>query len=319
MPDIAVDASPLAGFARYDRSLTRFGELEWRGGLVLTSPDPRFGGWSGLILDRTGTELVAVSDRQAWMRATLVHDGETLAGLVSARLGDFRPRDPAMKGIGHDRDAEAIALISGSFDKGQVLVSFERKNRLARLSLDGDTFSDPLGFYAKPPEARDFPENLGFEAATVLRGGPDKGAVVAIAEDFPDASGHHSGWIWIGGAPQRFALTRTPFLAVTDAASLDDGSLIILERRAGLMGGFAMRLRYIRPGAIRPGAILEGEVLMEAGLGHEVDNMEALAVHRNSKGETILTLMSDNNFSAYLQRSLVLQFALSPAFAPEPP
>jgi hypothetical protein len=37
--------------------------------------------------------------------------------------------------------------------------------------------------------------------------------------------------------------------------------------------------------------------------------MEALDVHRNAAGETILTVMSDDNFSP-LQRTLLLRFAL---------
>jgi hypothetical protein len=37
--------------------------------------------------------------------------------------------------------------------------------------------------------------------------------------------------------------------------------------------------------------------------------MEGIAVHRNAQGETIVTLVSDDNFSA-IQRNLLLQFAL---------
>ena len=37
--------------------------------------------------------------------------------------------------------------------------------------------------------------------------------------------------------------------------------------------------------------------------------MEGLSVHRGANGETMLTLISDDNFSA-LQRTLLLQFVL---------
>jgi hypothetical protein len=37
--------------------------------------------------------------------------------------------------------------------------------------------------------------------------------------------------------------------------------------------------------------------------------MEGIAVHRNAQGETIITLVSDDNFSA-IQRNLLLQFTL---------
>ena len=46
-----------------------------------------------------------------------------------------------------------------------------------------------------------------------------------------------------------------------------------------------------------------------ADLAYQIDNMEGIAVHRNAAGETIVTLVSDNNFSV-LQRNLLLQFAL---------
>ena len=42
---------------------------------------------------------------------------------------------------------------------------------------------------------------------------------------------------------------------------------------------------------------------------YNIDNMEGIAVHRAASGETILTLMSDDNFSP-LQRTLIMQFAM---------
>jgi hypothetical protein len=37
--------------------------------------------------------------------------------------------------------------------------------------------------------------------------------------------------------------------------------------------------------------------------------MEGLSIHRSATGETVLTLISDDNFSV-LQRTLLLQFVL---------
>ncbi len=44
-------------------------------------------------------------------------------------------------------------------------------------------------------------------------------------------------------------------------------------------------------------------------MGFEIDNMEGLSVTQNGKGETLITIVSDNNFSA-LQRTVLLRFAL---------
>ncbi len=49
--------------------------------------------------------------------------------------------------------------------------------------------------------------------------------------------------------------------------------------------------------------------MIEADLAYQIDNMEGIAVHRNSAGETIVTLVSDDNFSI-IQRNLLLQFSV---------
>jgi hypothetical protein len=60
---------------------------------------------------------------------------------------------------------------------------------------------------------------------------------------------------------------------------------------------------------IKPGALLDGTTLVEADKNFQIDNMEAIGLHQASSGETILTLMSDDNFSS-AQRTIMLQFAL---------
>jgi len=55
--------------------------------------------------------------------------------------------------------------------------------------------------------------------------------------------------------------------------------------------------------------VVDGPILFDVDLGYEIDNMEGLSVHRSAGGETILTLISDDNFSA-VQRTLLLQFTL---------
>jgi hypothetical protein len=55
--------------------------------------------------------------------------------------------------------------------------------------------------------------------------------------------------------------------------------------------------------------VVDGPVLFTADMGYQIDNLEGLGVHRNARGETILTMVSDDNFSV-IQRSILLQFAL---------
>ena len=53
----------------------------------------------------------------------------------------------------------------------------------------------------------------------------------------------------------------------------------------------------------------DGEVLLEVDRRYEIDNMEGIDVHVTPEGETVLTMVSDDNFSM-IQRTLLLQFTL---------
>ena len=84
---IEITARPIAHFERGRPDVKRFGDLEFRGGLVLTSPSTDFGGWSDLIVEADGNSLFAVSDVGAWLAADIKYDGTRPVGLTNARLG----------------------------------------------------------------------------------------------------------------------------------------------------------------------------------------------------------------------------------------
>ena len=84
---------------------------------------------------------------------------------------------------------------------------------------------------------------------------------------------------------------------------------MLLERRFRYSEGVKMRVRRIAAADLKPGALIEGDVLLEAHDNLNIDNMEAITATRSAAGETVLTLMSDDNFSL-LQRTLIMQFAL---------
>jgi hypothetical protein len=70
-----------------------------------------------------------------------------------------------------------------------------------------------------------------------------------------------------------------------------------------------MRIRSVPLADVKPGALLDGPALITGDLAHQIDNMEGLSVHRAPGGALVLTLISDDNFSA-LQRTVLLQFTL---------
>ena len=49
--------------------------------------------------------------------------------------------------------------------------------------------------------------------------------------------------------------------------------------------------------------------IFNADLGQEIDNMEGIDAHVTPEGDTVLTMVSDDNFSM-IQRTLLLQFTL---------
>lgn len=310
---IDVTARPLAGFDRGNPSKTRFGRLEWRGGLELSSPSESFGGWSGLVLDAEGKGLVAVSDAGVWLTGQLDYDGARPKGVAFARLGPLQALGAKVLKRNRDRDAEAVALADGTLASGTLLVAFEQNQRIGQFEISAGGVSAPRRYLEMPPEMQRKRRGDGVEAMTVMTGGPWKGSVVAIAEHELEAAGRRTGWIWLKGKPQRFHITDVGGFDVTDAASLPDGGLVVLERRFRWYEGVQMRLRLIPSAELLPGAVIGGETLVEVGMGHEIDNMEALAIHRGARGETVLTLVSDDNFNSFLQRTILLQFTLHPA------
>jgi hypothetical protein len=86
--------------------------------------------------------------------------------------------------------------------------------------------------------------------------------------------------------------------------------LLLLERRYSVARGVAMRIRRVPLAAIKEGALVDGESLVKADLGYQIDNMEGIGVSHTPQGETVLTLVSDDNFSP-MQRNLLLQFTLA--------
>jgi hypothetical protein len=75
------------------------------------------------------------------------------------------------------------------------------------------------------------------------------------------------------------------------------------------VSGVGIRIRRIALKSLAPGATVDGPSIFEADLGHEIDNMEGIDAHVTPEGDTVLTMVSDDNFSM-IQRTLLLQFTL---------
>lgn len=312
---IEIYAARLTAFDPTKPGETRFGKLTWKGGLVLTSPSQYFGGWSGIRLDSEGRNFLAVSDAGIWMTGTLNYSGGAPVAISDASVGAIQAKDGDVLRRGKDRDAEGLALISGTPRDGSVYISFERKHRISRYDVGPDGLSPARGNVVLPEDAQNMPKNGGFEGIAVVRGdGPNKGKLVAFSEELRDSDGNYTAWIWeADDKPRRFHMTNDGDYAVTDVAPLPDGGLLVLERRFRLSEGVRMRLRHIHAEQLQPGAVIDADILVAADGRSNIDNMEGLSVHSAPNGETIVTMVSDNNYNSAFQRTLLLQFSFKAA------
>jgi hypothetical protein len=311
---IEVRASALPHFRPSAPGVKRFGDLEFRGGLVLTSPSERFGGWSGLVMGTDGRRLLAISDVGSWMSADVAYDDAGApAAFASARIGPLLGEDGRPLRGKREQDAESVALVDGTLEQGTLLIGFERRHRIGRFPVRGGEVQAPSGFLPLPGEADSMPPNEGIEAIAVLQSGPLRGSPVAFAERLVGGDGYHTGWIWVEGQPRRIQLQDIEGFAISDAAGLPDGGLLILERfyeqSADGRKDRRMRIRRLSAGEIEPGARLAGHTVVQADSGCEIDNMEGLAVHRGAQAQMVVSLISDDNFNPD-QRTVFLQFTL---------
>ena len=308
---IEIAVRPIPHFERSKPDVKRFGKLEYRGGLVLSAPSTSFGGWSGLVMAPDGSKLLSISDIGGWLTADITYDGSRPTDLKNARIGPLvSSRGQPLKDK-REKDAEAVALLDGTLANGTLLIGFERLHRIGRFPVRNGEVQAPSGYLTLHPDARRMSANQGIEAVTVLQGGRLKGSIVDFAERFTRGSGYHTGWIWVGGAPRPFQLQDIDGFNITDAASLPNGDLLVLERFFRWTDGVKMRIRRLAAAEIAPGARLMGETLIQADSSFEIDNMEGIAVHRASNGDTVISVISDDNFNRMLQRTLFLQFTLT--------
>lgn len=307
----SITAIPI-DFDRSNPGRKEFGKLIFRSGLNLYAKTRHFGGYSGLALDPSGRTLLAVSDAGTWLRATLHYDGRRLKGLSDAMLGALLGADGKPLRDNAERDAEAKTLAEGDARRGTAYVSFERRHRIVRYPFTAERFGPPSGTIPLPATAKGMVANRGIEALALIRTGRLKGTLVAFAEGRADKNGNLIGWLIGGPTPGGILLKRLAGFDITDAAPLPDGGIVLLERRFRFSEGVQMRIRRVAANEIKRGAVIQGEVLLEANDSLNIDNMEAIAVHRAQSGETVLTLLSDDNFSPF-QRTLIMQFTL-----PEP-
>src|SRR4051812_40377981 len=213
---IDVRATPIASFDNRDRDLRRFGKLEFRGGLELTSPSREFGGISGLRMEPDGSGFLAVTDTGRWLRGRMVYSGSTPAGIAGAEMAPMLGADGKRLVARGWYDAEAVAE-----DAGTVYVGIERVHRILKYDFARDGLQARGVPIAVPPEFKGMPANRSIEAlAVVPKGLPLAGTLIVITEAALDAAGNNKAFLLGGPSPGAFSVKRADNFDVTDCTLL---------------------------------------------------------------------------------------------------
>jgi hypothetical protein len=267
-------------------------ELVPRGVYYWAEDHEGFGGFSGLAMSPDGASLMTVSDAGWLVRARLSRDaGGRLRGIVT----EWRDRFLDSRGdpVNHFKaDAEALAVAVD----GTVYVAFESYTRIDALHPPDMTPKTQHRW----DRFRALWGNAGLEALAVK----PEGGLLAILEE--PAEGHFRTLLgdnrdWRDGP----AIPASDGFGAADAAFGPDGRLYLLERRFAYTAGYATRIRRFAYEAGRFGA---GETLIETPHG-ALDNMEGISLWRDAAGQTVISLISDDNFLP-IQNTLLVEYDL---------
>ncbi|MFZ2102493.1 MAG: esterase-like activity of phytase family protein [Oricola sp.] len=288
---------------RIGSSETRFGDLEFAGGLEMTASSRHFGALSALHVFDDQARILGVADTGFWFAGKIDRDA---TGRPTG-LSDFTMWEMEEAGAGKwETDAEGMT-VSGD----TAYVSFERKHRIAEYKMAEGGHPVLLREKQPPVPMRELRDNKGFETITVApEASPLAGSLVGVTEKSLDRNGNMMAFVRRpDGKSFEFSVRRIGDFDITDGKFLPDGDLVILERRFNIEDGVAMRLRRFPGKDIVKGATVDGKVLLEANLLYQIDNMEGLSVSTDADGTPRLTIVSDDNHSI-LQRNLLVEFRL---------
>lgn len=302
---VTLNATPVPLNAQ-DPAQIKVGALTYLGGLHLTSRNPRFGGFSGMTMSKDGRIVLAVSDRAAWWAGRLYFRNGALTEIDDNSMGPITGPD-GQPLVGIQQDAEALTLSPD----GVAHVAFERDHRILQFHLADpndlrSALYAPTRTLPRLEAMRDAPGNGGVEALVAL----GRNLLLAITEEMPSGAGEdRQGWLIYGDVYLPIAYRPMQGFSPTDATLLPDGDVLMVERRYSPRTGVAARLCIIPRATIAPESVLVCETIAELVPPLTVDNFEGVAARRDEDGETIIYLLSDDNFSSE-QRTLFMMFRL---------
>lgn len=273
------------------------GPVQLAGVWHLTSPDPRFGGYSALVV-RAGERLRAYGDNGLWLEFGAPGQAE-----IDPEFRDLRG------GTGkYYNDIEAAAY---DRETGTTWLSLEFTNAIRRIGRETVEVA--------PPAMAGFRQNGGAEAMVRL----SDGRFIVLAESAdPLSPTRRTGLLFptdpvIDDRAATFVFEPPLGYDPSDAALLPDGRVLILLRALSFTGlpPFASKLVVSDPADIEEGEAWPWrEIAHLSGIAPR-ENYEGLAVEPGEDG-LVLWVISDANQSVLLQRTLLLQLVWKDWTAP---
>ncbi|TIS84842.1 MAG: hypothetical protein E5W88_27510, partial [Mesorhizobium sp.] len=281
-------------------------QLEFVGGLEMTSPSRDFGALSAFRFLKAGSDFIGVADTGYWFFGSVARDADRRpVGIQNFRMQQMVDQNGQPIDEKWEVDAEGLAVKDGI-----ATVGFERNHRVAQFRIDQDNMKGSFRQLDFLVPARELRQNRGFETVTHANAnGQHQGGLVVVSEKSLDKAGNIYAAIIEGPHKGVFAVKRNDDFDITDGAFLPDGDLLLLERSFTMAGGLKMRLRRIYGESVEKGAVADGPVLLQVDMGYQIDNMEGLDVWTRDDGALMVSLISDDNHSI-LQRNLYLEFIL---------
>jgi len=300
---IDITATAITSFDNRDPTRTRFGDLEFRGGLELSSRHPAFGGISALHVEPDSNRFIAATDRGSWVRGRIVYRDGKPAAVADAEVAPILGIDGRPLAARGWFDVESLAERDGI-----LYIGIERAEQIVRFDYRRDGLRARGQPIDVPADFKTFTFNKSLECLAAPQGAL-AGRLIVVTEHSLDSAGNLRSFVLGADQVTRFGVKRSDDFDVSDCTVLSQDELLLLERRASPARGIAIRIRRIPLADIKEGAVVDGRSMFDADLAFQIDNMEGIGVHRNSAGETIVTLVSDDNFSI-IQRNLLLQFSV---------
>lgn len=254
-----------------------FGAYTWH------SEAEAHGGFSGLEVSDDGQSFVAISDRGAITAGRFERREGRITGV---RAGQLEPLTTPGGGAveKHEWDAEGLAISP----QGARVISYEGAARLWAYGARGAT-ALPV-----PPAFESLQLNSGLEALAI----DGEGTLYTLPERSGQLTRPFPVWrLKQGRWSQPFEIPRGEGFLPVGADFGPDGAFYLLERE---FSGLAFRSR-VRRFTFEGDTITSERVVFTSTYG-TFDNLEGIAAWQDPGGQTVLTMISDDNFNI-LQRT----------------